>query len=349
MAIIKCPECGKEISDKSAACVHCGYPIVPSVTEEKEPVTSIPMGGDQKQKVSKKFNPGNIVNLCTILGVVICFALMITNETGWTIADEIVDRAYMCWLINWGVNAALFILGIIIWIRKKPSIVLSFVYFAAALLSFVVYMALNWEFCILSHGAGLYFMVPNIVQIIAGIFYVKPYAKPVNIFPIGGAAVVISVFLVAVPLLWAEPFFVGEYKVVSSSTRWFFDAPDPTNGYEFELEGDNSVNPDKISLTMENGKCYFEYYGETYTGTFEKYKKINYEDGFTGTKLAFDKEPPTVEDFYLTDYNGNPSLDDCTIYISDDGEVTVRLIAVNHTITSDPVFVWNDFKFKKIE
>lgn len=27
MSLIKCPECGKEISDKSKYCIHCGYPI----------------------------------------------------------------------------------------------------------------------------------------------------------------------------------------------------------------------------------------------------------------------------------------------------------------------------------
>ena len=27
MALITCPECGKEISDKSKQCVHCGYPL----------------------------------------------------------------------------------------------------------------------------------------------------------------------------------------------------------------------------------------------------------------------------------------------------------------------------------
>lgn len=27
MALIHCPECGKEISDKSTVCIHCGYPI----------------------------------------------------------------------------------------------------------------------------------------------------------------------------------------------------------------------------------------------------------------------------------------------------------------------------------
>ncbi|MBU1106980.1 MAG: zinc-ribbon domain-containing protein, partial [Candidatus Riflebacteria bacterium] len=25
MALIKCPECGKDISDTTVSCVHCGY------------------------------------------------------------------------------------------------------------------------------------------------------------------------------------------------------------------------------------------------------------------------------------------------------------------------------------
>lgn len=27
MSLIKCPECGKEVSDKAPACIHCGYPL----------------------------------------------------------------------------------------------------------------------------------------------------------------------------------------------------------------------------------------------------------------------------------------------------------------------------------
>lgn len=34
MALIKCPECGKEISDRAASCPNCGYPI----TSRKENV-----------------------------------------------------------------------------------------------------------------------------------------------------------------------------------------------------------------------------------------------------------------------------------------------------------------------
>lgn len=38
MALIKCSECGKEISDKATACVHCGCPLHASVTKSSEPV-----------------------------------------------------------------------------------------------------------------------------------------------------------------------------------------------------------------------------------------------------------------------------------------------------------------------
>lgn len=35
MALIKCPECDREISDKAEACPHCGYPIKAQITKRK--------------------------------------------------------------------------------------------------------------------------------------------------------------------------------------------------------------------------------------------------------------------------------------------------------------------------
>ena len=29
MALIACPECGKEISNQAPACIHCGCPLAP--------------------------------------------------------------------------------------------------------------------------------------------------------------------------------------------------------------------------------------------------------------------------------------------------------------------------------
>ena len=52
MALIKCPECENEISDKSEKCIHCGYPIA---KEKEENITKLFV--TQKQKVkSKKIN-----------------------------------------------------------------------------------------------------------------------------------------------------------------------------------------------------------------------------------------------------------------------------------------------------
>lgn len=36
MALIKCPECGKEISSKAEICIGCGYPIKKILSEKTE-------------------------------------------------------------------------------------------------------------------------------------------------------------------------------------------------------------------------------------------------------------------------------------------------------------------------
>lgn len=34
MALIKCPECNKEVSDKAVVCIHCGYPLQELIGED---------------------------------------------------------------------------------------------------------------------------------------------------------------------------------------------------------------------------------------------------------------------------------------------------------------------------
>lgn len=36
MALIKCPECGKDISDKSEVCIGCGFPLAQHIKEQSE-------------------------------------------------------------------------------------------------------------------------------------------------------------------------------------------------------------------------------------------------------------------------------------------------------------------------
>ena len=39
--LIKCPECGKEVSDKSPHCIHCGYPIKEIKSNSEDNLNSI--------------------------------------------------------------------------------------------------------------------------------------------------------------------------------------------------------------------------------------------------------------------------------------------------------------------
>ena len=36
MALIKCPECGQEVSNLAPACIHCGYPLAEEQTQEPQ-------------------------------------------------------------------------------------------------------------------------------------------------------------------------------------------------------------------------------------------------------------------------------------------------------------------------
>ena len=50
MALIKCPECGGQVSDKAPACIHCGYPLQESKPQE------IIWNGRDVSKIDKYFN-----------------------------------------------------------------------------------------------------------------------------------------------------------------------------------------------------------------------------------------------------------------------------------------------------
>lgn len=52
MALIKCPECGQEVSDKAAQCPRCAYPIV-SIQSANVTKIKLPPYNDQTGPLSK--------------------------------------------------------------------------------------------------------------------------------------------------------------------------------------------------------------------------------------------------------------------------------------------------------
>ena len=41
MALIKCPECGAQVSDRAAACIHCGFPLSPQSSAPVQPTIQL--------------------------------------------------------------------------------------------------------------------------------------------------------------------------------------------------------------------------------------------------------------------------------------------------------------------
>lgn len=44
MAMIQCPECNKELSDKARVCPHCGYPIQPDAEAKEKKIYKLSLG-----------------------------------------------------------------------------------------------------------------------------------------------------------------------------------------------------------------------------------------------------------------------------------------------------------------
>ena len=57
MALIKCPECGKDVSSEAASCPYCGYPIKNDVNAQEvdiEPTPTYYTGNNVPKKQKKK-------------------------------------------------------------------------------------------------------------------------------------------------------------------------------------------------------------------------------------------------------------------------------------------------------
>lgn len=78
MALINCPECSKEISDKVKTCPHCGFPLVEEIKEEipqKVEVTDVKLKG-----IDAKFKK-KIIIICIAVVLIIAIVAGISFAT----------------------------------------------------------------------------------------------------------------------------------------------------------------------------------------------------------------------------------------------------------------------------
>lgn len=77
MALITCPECGKQVSDKAASCPHCGIEIIKELSINKE-----------GQRQEKKKHRRNIIIVIVSVCVVSTFAVLAYHYLGDTTLER---------------------------------------------------------------------------------------------------------------------------------------------------------------------------------------------------------------------------------------------------------------------
>ena len=116
MALIKCPECGKEVSDKAESCIHCGNPLKDKVGRQSNQGSKKTL---ESQVIAYRCSPGSVVPIyivCLVIGLALTAACIILGinfgEVMWlsmsfvALLVVILDIISIYGLIKVGANAA---------------------------------------------------------------------------------------------------------------------------------------------------------------------------------------------------------------------------------------------------
>jgi uncharacterized membrane protein YvbJ len=80
MALIKCPDCGKEISDKTEKCLHCGCPINPVIITRERTDLNTHTSTDVNSKIVVQSKEGCFLQTlnvgCVIVAIIIILILI---------------------------------------------------------------------------------------------------------------------------------------------------------------------------------------------------------------------------------------------------------------------------------
>ena len=67
MALIKCPECGRQVSDKARACPGCGCPVADETSEDEILNTKSTDAPDSTKIMSSSQNNGSAICLLKLM------------------------------------------------------------------------------------------------------------------------------------------------------------------------------------------------------------------------------------------------------------------------------------------
>ena len=164
MSLIKCPECGSEISNTSTQCIKCGAII-------------------KNKKKSNKLFVGFLLNILSVIIpalLIIGINQMPTYEpSGETTIEMNAEYSSSMLLIIMAVGLLIFALGLVIYFIKNQKIqrIFSVVYLLVAIADFCLLVTNTLTYLITTCGLGVVLFVPGILQIIAGVKYITGTRK----------------------------------------------------------------------------------------------------------------------------------------------------------------------------
>ena len=100
MSMIKCTECGKEISDKATACPHCGCPMTEILSATKENKKEEKVKPIKEKKIKEPITPEQKKKRILIMSVT-AFVLFAAVALIWYFGIKIPqDKAYAEYLVT---------------------------------------------------------------------------------------------------------------------------------------------------------------------------------------------------------------------------------------------------------
>lgn len=177
MALIKCPECGKQVSDKANACPNCGY----SFLSKKK-------SNNQAKSILYSALLLNIFSV--VVTVIFLFVLeaMDGNFGSDSSSDSSVSVTFESDISTKYVNISvimgiiIFILGFVIYYASSKVIKmsLSVIYLIMAIVALFIFLIGFCTYILATCGLGSISLIPGILQIIAGAKYISGSKKYVE-------------------------------------------------------------------------------------------------------------------------------------------------------------------------
>ena len=117
MALIRCPECGKQISSKAKACPHCGYPLDDVIKPNEEELVIEPLLERKKSSIMASIFLFLFLELVFAAGFVFCVLMSVLNHE----VFQSLDGLFIVLMLLFGAASLIAIAGLVVTIIDRAK------------------------------------------------------------------------------------------------------------------------------------------------------------------------------------------------------------------------------------